>query len=125
MDRRRRHMGSRGRNVRSSRRLIEPAMVAFTSLEPARGFAAIMVLAPLLLLLMLAMSSTTENPETQPEGRCRLIGLRCIIVGRITWRVPIVFARWDIPVHLIRLRISTATVISTACTQACQNHYQM
>ena len=42
---------------------IEPAMVAFTSLEPVRAFAAIMVLAPLLLMLMLAMSITTENPK--------------------------------------------------------------
>jgi hypothetical protein len=85
-------MGSRRRNIYSGRRLIEPAMVAFTSLEPARAFAVIMVLAPLLLPFMLAMSSTTEHPETQPEGRCRLIVLRCIGVGLISWGIPIVFA---------------------------------
>jgi hypothetical protein len=87
-------------------------MVAFTSLEPVRAFAAIMVLTPLLLTLMLAMSITTENPKTQPERRCRLVVLGCrtigcITVGRIAWSVPIVFAGGHIPrgipVGLIRL----------------------
>ena len=85
-------MGSRRRNVHRGRRLIEPAMVAFTSLVPARAFATIMVLAPLLVPLMFAMFSATENPETQPERRCRLIVLWWIFVGRITWGVPVVFA---------------------------------
>jgi hypothetical protein len=72
--------------------------VAFTSLEPTRAFsAAIMMLAPFLLLpLVLAMSSTTENPKTQPERRGRLVVLGystigCITVGRIAWSIPIVF----------------------------------
>jgi hypothetical protein len=65
-------------------------MVAFTSLEPVRAFAAIMVLAPLLLMLMLAISITTENPKTQPERGCRLVVLGCSTigcktVGRIAW----------------------------------------
>lgn len=129
-------MGSRRRNIYSGRRWIEPAMVAFTSLEPSTAFsAAIMMLAPFLLLpLMLAMSSTTENPKTQPERRCRLVVLGCITIGcitigRIAWSIPIVFAGWrilrGIPVDLIRLRIPPVTVVSTACTQACQDHYQM
>lgn len=87
MERRRWHMGSRGRNVSSSQRSIEPAMVALASLEPARAFPVIMVLVPLLLPFMLAMSSTTEHPETQPKGRCRLIVLRWIGVGLIRWSV--------------------------------------
>jgi hypothetical protein len=131
MEGRWRHMGSRRRNICRGPR-IEAAMVAFISLQPVVAFSItiIMVLAPLLLLpLMLAMSSTTENSKTQPERRCRLVVLGRITVGRIAWGIPIVFAGWHIPrgipVELIRLRIPTAAVISTACTQACQGHYQM
>jgi hypothetical protein len=118
-------LGGRRRNICSGRRLIEPAMVAFTSLEPARAVAGIIVLAPV-LPLMLAMSSSTEKPKPQPERRCRLGVLGCITVRRIARRILIVPAGWHIPrgipVELIRLGIPTAAVISATCTQACQDH---
>jgi hypothetical protein len=123
-------MGSRRGNI-YRRRWIEPATVAFTSLEPAWAFAAIMVLAPFLLPLVLAVSPTTENPKTQPERRCRLVvlGWRTIgfiNVGRIAWSICArLHVPRGIPVKLIRLGIPTAAIISTACTQARQNHYQM
>jgi hypothetical protein len=59
-------------------------MVAFISLQPVVAFSTttIMVLAPLLLPLMLAMSSTTENSKTQPE-RSRVSGMLPRTMARI------------------------------------------